>query len=178
MGAFFDRLEEDHIAFIARQQLFFVATATEGAHPNLSPKGYDTLRVLGPDHLVFVDWPGSGNQTATHVAEHGRITLMFCSFERAPLILRVYGTGRVLAVNTTEFSALATRLGDAVGPHARQLIDIRVQRVQTSCGYGVPLFEFRGSRETLQRYYDKRHAEVDWDAYLVERTKAQPPVAR
>jgi len=178
MGAFFDRLEEDHVAFIACQQLFFVATATEGAHPNLSPKGYDTLRVLGPDRLVFVDWPGSGNQTATHVAEHGRITLMFCSFDRAPLILRVYGAGRVLAANGPEFTALAARLGDAVGPHTRQLIDIRVQRVQTSCGYGVPLFEFRGPRETLQRYYDKRHAEVDWDAYLVERAKPQAPVAR
>jgi hypothetical protein len=178
MGAFFDRLEDDHIAFIARQQLFFVATATEGAHPNLSPKGYDTLRVLGPDHLVFVDWPGSGNQTATHVAEHGRITLMFCSFERAPLILRVYGTGCVRAASTPDFAALAPRLGDAVGPHTRQLIEIRVQRVQTSCGYGVPLFEFRGPRDTLQRYYDKRHAEVDWNAYLVERSKPQPPVSR
>ena len=178
MGAFFDRLEEDHIAFMVRQPLFFVATATEGAHPNVSPKGYDSLRVLGPEQLVFVDWPGSGNQTATHVAEHGRITLMFCSFERAPLILRVYGTGRVLAASTPEFAALASRLDAAVGPHTRQLIDIRVKRVQTSCGYGVPMFEFVGPRETLQRYYDKRHAEVDWDAYLVERSKPQPPVAR
>jgi hypothetical protein len=178
MGAFFDRLEEDHIAFMARQQLFFVATAAAGAHPNLSPKGYDTLRVLGPEQVVFVDWPGSGNQTATHVAEHGRITLMFCSFERAPLILRVYGTGRVLAANGPEFAALAARLDGGVGPHTRQLIDIRVQRVQTSCGYGVPLFEFQGPRETLQGYYDKRHTEVDWDAYLAERAKPQPPVAR
>jgi hypothetical protein len=178
MAAFFDRLEEEHVAFIARQRVFFVATATDGAHPNVSPKGYDTLRVLAADHLVFIDWPGSGNQTATHVAEHGRVTLMFCSFERTPLILRVYCSGRVLAARSGEFTALASRLGDAVGPHTRQLIDIRVQRVQTSCGYGVPLFDFRGSRDTLVRYYDKRHGEVDWDAYLAERTKPQPPVAR
>ena len=178
MAAFFDRLEEEHVAFIARQRVFFVATATAGAHPNLSPKGYDTLHVLAPDRLVFIDWPGSGNQTATHVAEHGRVTLMFCSFERAPLILRVYGSGRVLAVKSEEFAALASRLGDAVGAHTRQLIDIRVLRVQTSCGYAVPLFDFRGSRDTLERYYDKRHVEVDWDAYLVEHTKPQPPVAR
>lgn len=178
MAAFFDRLEEQHIAFVARQRLFFVATATDGAHPNLSPKGYDTLRVLAPDRLVFVDWPGSGNQTATHVAEHGRLTLMFCSFERVPLILRVYGSGRVLAANSDEFTALASRLGDAVGSHTRQLIDIRVLRVQTSCGYAVPLFDFRGARDTLERYYDKRHAEVDWDAYLYECSKPQPPVAR
>lgn len=178
MGAFFDCLEPEHVEFIARQQLFFVATATDGAHPNLSPKGYDTLRVLGPERLVFVDWPGSGNQTATHVAEHGRITLMFCSFERAALILRVYGSGRVLAAGSPEFGALAAQLGEAVGPHTRQLIDIRVQRVQTSCGYGVPLFDFHASRDTLERYYDKRHAEVDWDAYVAERAKPQEPVAR
>ena len=178
MAALFDRLEADHIGFIARQRLFFVATATAGAHPNLSPKGYDTLRVLAPDRLVFIDWPGSGNQTGTHVAEHGRITLMFCSFERAPLILRVYGSARVIAANTPEFGALAAELGDAVGPHTRQLIDIHVRRVQTSCGYAVPLFEYVGQRETLQRYYDKRHAEVDWDAYLAERSAPQPPVTR
>jgi len=178
MGAFFDRLEEEHTVFIAHQRVSFVATATDGAHPNLSPKGYDTLRVLAPDRLVLIDWPGSGNQTATHVAEHGRVTLMFCSFERAPFILRVYGSGRVLAAKSSEFVALASRLGDAVGPHTRQLVDIRVQRVQTSCGYGVPLFDFRGSRDTLARYYDKRHAEVDWDAYLAERAKPQPPVVR
>ena len=178
MAALFDRLEADHMAFVARQRLFFVATATDGAHPNLSPKGYDTLRVLGPDRLVFIDWPGSGNQTGTHVGEHGRITLMFCSFERTPLILRVYGSGRVIAAKTPEFAALAAELGDAVGPHIRQLIDIRVRRVQTSCGYAVPLFQYVGPRDTLQRYYDKRHAEVDWDAYLAERSQPQPPVAR
>jgi len=178
MAALFDRLEEEHITFIVRQRMFFLATATDGAHPNLSPKGYDTLRVLGPDRLVFIDWPGSGNQTATHVAEHGRMTLMFCSFEKAPLILRVYGSGRVLAANMADFAALAAELGDAVGPHTRQLIDIRVRRVQTSCGYAVPLFEYQGPRDTLQRYYDKRHAEVDWDAYVAEHSRRQPPVAR
>lgn len=178
MAALFDRLEPEHTAFIERQRVFFVATAPDGAHPNLSPKGYDTLRVLAPDRIVFVDWPGSGNQTATHVAEHGRLTLMFCSFDRTALILRVYGTGRVLAVGSPEFAALAERLGGAVGPHVRQLIDIRVVRVQTSCGFGVPMFEYRGERDTLARYYDKRHAEVDWPAYLRERAKPQPPVAR
>jgi predicted pyridoxine 5'-phosphate oxidase superfamily flavin-nucleotide-binding protein len=92
MAEFFERLESKHVEFIAQQKLSFVATAAEGAHPNVSPKGYDSLAVLAPDHLAFVDLPGSGNQTATHVAEHGRITLMFCSFERTSLILRVYGS--------------------------------------------------------------------------------------
>jgi predicted pyridoxine 5'-phosphate oxidase superfamily flavin-nucleotide-binding protein len=178
MAKLFDRLEPEHVAFIERQKLFFVATACADAHPNLSPKGYDTLRVLAPDRLAYVDWPGSGNQTATHVAEHGRITLMFASFERAAMILRVYGKGRVVARKSPDFESLAALLGERVGPHVRQLIDIGVQRVQTSCGYAVPLFEYAGERETLQGYYDKKHAEVDWDGYLDERTRPQPPVAR
>ena len=178
MAKFFNQLEPEHVPFIERQPLFFVATATDGGHPNLSPKGYRSLAVLAPDHLAYVDWPGSGNQTATHVAEHGRITLMFCSFERAPLILRVYGRGVVRHRHSAEFAALASRLGDRVGPHTRQLIDIAVQRVQTSCGYAVPLFEHRGDRETLRSYYDAKHAQVDWDAYLEEHTRPQPPPVR
>ena len=178
MAAFFDQLEPEHIAFINRQQLFFVATATDGANPNLSPKGYQALSVLGPDRLAYVDLPGSGNQTATHVAEHGRITLMFCSFESKPMILRVYGKGRVIHRHSAQFRELATRLGDKVGVHTRQLIDIAVRRVQTSCGYAVPLFEYRGQRETLLKYHDKKHAELDWEAYLDERCAAQPPVLR
>ena len=176
MAKFFEQLEREHIAFIERQALFFVATAADGAHPNLSPKGYHALSVLGPTRLAYVDWPGSGNQTATHVAQHGRITLMFCSFERVPLILRIYGSGRVLHRHSGEFAALATTLGDKVGPHTWQLIDINVQRVQTSCGYAVPLFEYRGDRETLQRYYDKKHAEVDWEEYLDDHTRPQSPI--
>ncbi|HVN85081.1 MAG TPA: pyridoxamine 5'-phosphate oxidase family protein [Candidatus Binatia bacterium] len=178
MAAFFDRLEPEHIEFINRQPLFFVATATDGAHPNLSPKGYHALAVLAPDRVAYVDLPGSGNQTATHVAEHGRITLMFCSFESKPLILRVYGRGEVVARHTPAFEQLAELLGERVGRHTRQLIDIRVQRVQTSCGYAVPLFEYRGQRETLVKYHDKKHGEIDWEAYIRERTAPQPPVAR
>ncbi|MBI1817201.1 MAG: pyridoxamine 5'-phosphate oxidase family protein [Deltaproteobacteria bacterium] len=178
MAAFFERLEPEHIAFIEKQHMFFVASATDGAHPNLSPKGYEALTVLGPDRLVYVDWPGSGNQTATHVAEHGRITLMFCSFEGGTTILRVYGKGQVIARHSDEFAELAGVLGDTVGSHTRQLIAITVQRVQTSCGYAVPLFEYRGQRETLSKYYDKKHAEVDWEAYLTEHTAPQAPIVR
>ncbi|MGH3055225.1 MAG: pyridoxamine 5'-phosphate oxidase family protein [Gaiellaceae bacterium] len=176
MAKFFEQLEPEHIAFIERQAVFFVATAQDWAHPNLSPKGYQSLSVLGPARVAYVDWPGSGNQTATHVAQHGRITLMFCSFERVPMILRVYGKGRVLHRRSAEFVALAPELGDKVGAHTRQVIDISVQRVQTSCGYAVPLFEYQGQRETLQRYHDTKHATIDWEAYLDERTQAQPPI--
>ena len=175
MAEFFDRLEPAHQTFIEQQRMFFVASAADGAHPNLSPKGYDSLAVLGPDRLAYVDWPGSGNQTATHVTQHGRLTLMFCSFDRTALILRVYGRGRVVARGTPAFDELAARLGARVGPHTRQLIDIAVLRVQTSCGYAVPLFEYQGERDTLARYYDKKHATTDWEAYLADRTRPQPP---
>lgn len=178
MAQFFDQLESEHVEFIERQPLFFVATASEGAHPNLSPKGYESLQVLAPDRIAYVDWPGSGNQTATHVAQHGRITLMFCSFDKKPMILRVYGKGRVHGRGTTPFESLAAKLEEKVGPHTRQLIEIEVQRVQTSCGYAVPLFEYRGDRETLQKYYDKKHGEVDWEAYVGERAEPQPPIVR
>lgn len=175
MARFFEQLEPSHIEFIGSQRMFFVASSGDGVHPNLSPKGYDTLAVLGPDRLAYVDWPGSGNQTATHLGENGRITLMFCSFERTPLILRIYGRGRVVSRTAAEFAELAARLGDRVGPHTRQLIEIAVQRVQTSCGYAVPLFDYRGDRNTLQGYYDRKHAEVDWEAYLDSRSRPQPP---
>lgn len=178
MAQFFDQLEPEHVAFIERQAMFFVATAAEGAHPNLSPKGYDSLQVLAPDRIVYVDWPGSGNQTATHVAEHGRITLMFCSFDSKPLILRVYGRGRVHRRDGEDFASLAEALGEKLGPHTRQLIEIEVQRVQTSCGYAVPLFEYRGERETLHKYFEKKHREVDWETYLEEHSRPQPPVVR
>src|SRR5262249_29389942 len=117
MAQLFDQLEPEHIEFIDRQRLFFVATATDGAHPNLSPKAYCSLAVLDPRRLIHVDWPGSGNQTATHIAEHGRVTLMFLSFERAPLILRVFGSAKVLHRRSREFAALVPLLGERVGPH-------------------------------------------------------------
>ncbi len=179
MAEFFDELRPEHRAFIEQQHVFFVASGADGSHPNLSPKGYETLAVLDANRLAYVDWPGSGNQTATHVDLHGRVTLMFCSFDRKPLILRVYGRGRVVSRHTPDFEALAAALGDRVGEHTRQLIEIQVQCVQTSCGYAVPLFEYQGERDTLARYYDKKHATTDWEAYLRAHTRPQAsPVAR
>ncbi|HYD48178.1 MAG TPA: pyridoxamine 5'-phosphate oxidase family protein [Terriglobales bacterium] len=173
MAKFFATLEPEHIEFISRQRMFFVASSADDGFPNLSPKGYDTLAVLGPQRLAYADWPGSGNQTATHIAAQGRLTLMFCSFERVPLILRVYGQAQVIRHKTEKFDLLAAQLGERAGPHTRQLIDIEVRQVQTSCGYAVPLFDYRGQRQTLQGYYDKKHAEVDWEEYLTQRSQPQ-----
>lgn len=130
-----DRLSD----FIARQSVFFVASAPLSAngHVNLSPKGLDTFRVLGPHEVAYLDMTGSGNETAAHMAENGRITVMFCAFEGPPKILRLFGRGRAVLPGTDEWQELIPRFDEMLG--ARQLIVVDVERVATSCGYGVPL---------------------------------------
>ena len=162
MANFSSSLSEKHIDFIRAQKVFFVATAPlvgEG-FPNLSPKGYDALHVLGPGRLAYVDLPGSGNQTASHLAQGAPITFMFCGFESQALILRVYGRGCALAPGTPEFDAVAAKIESSVlSPATRQIFDITVEKVQTSCGYGVPRYAFQGDRPTLVKYYDKAERE-------------------
>jgi len=133
---FFRALDDKHRAFIARQPMFFVATAAEGARINLSPKGMDSFRVLGPNRVAYLDLGGSGNETQAHLAADGRITIMFCAFDNPALILRLYGTGRFVIAGEPEFDALAQHFPRL--PGARQVFDIAVDSVQTSCGWGVP----------------------------------------
>ena len=155
MADFFDALDDKHIAMIGKQPVFFVATAAEDARINLSPKGYDAFRVLSPTRVAYLDLAGSGNETHAHLAADGRITLMFCNFEQPALILRIYGTGRAVLPQDddwTELSADFTLL-----PGTRQIFDIAVESVQTSCGWGVPFMEYRSERATLK----KAHAQSD-----------------
>jgi predicted pyridoxine 5'-phosphate oxidase superfamily flavin-nucleotide-binding protein len=142
--------------FIEEQPLFFVATAPlDGAgHVNLSPKGLDCLRVLGPHEVAYLDLTGSGNETAAHVTENGRITLMFCAFAGPPKILRLYGRGRVVLPDTEEWEALRARFPDY--PGARQVVAVRVTRVQTSCGFAVPRMELVEQRDTLLRWAEAK----------------------
>jgi hypothetical protein len=142
----------DHItdalrAFIEAQRLFFVASAPLSAagHVNLSPKGTDCFRVLSPSRVGYMDLIGSGNETAAHTLENGRITLMFCAFDGPPNILRLYGRGRAVRPGDADWDALAAHF--PVYPSTRHLIVADIDRVQTSCGFGVPLFEYRGERE-------------------------------
>lgn len=139
-------------AFIEAQKVFFVASAPAGAggHVNLSPKGMDTFRVLGPDCVAYLDLTGSGNETAAHVRENGRITLMFCAFEGKPMVLRLYGRGMVLREGAEKWNELAA-LFPAM-PGVRQIMVVDVMRVQTSCGFGVPLMKFEGDRDALARW--------------------------
>jgi Pyridoxamine 5'-phosphate oxidase len=148
MGKVLPRLTEGLQGFIERQHLFFVATAPlAGGHVNLSPKGMDSFRVLGPTTVAYLDNVGSGNETAAHVLENGRITFMFCAFEGSPLILRLYGTGRAVLPVDAEWAALAARFPSR--PGIRQIIVAELTRVQTSCGEAVPLFGYAGERQQL-----------------------------
>ncbi len=152
MGRPLDSISAELQAFIEAQPVFFVATAPldPAGHVNLSPKGLDSFRVLGPGRVAYLDLTGSGNETSAHLRENGRVTFMFCSFSGPPRILRIYGRGRTALPGSTEWSELAGRF-EAI-PGARQIIVADVERVSTSCGYGVPLMESVGERDTLQRW--------------------------
>jgi len=154
MAKTLDSIDERLGEFIGNQRIFFTASAAADGRVNVSPKDTASLRILNELTVVYLDQTGSGNETAAHVrASGGRLTLMFCAFEGAPMILRLYGTAKVVARKGGEYAEL---LGSAFGgvepPGARQMIVLYVDRVQTSCGYGVPLFEYAGERDTLRRW--------------------------
>lgn len=148
----FEALQPRHIEFVRAQHLFFVATAplSQEGHVNLSPKGYDSFEVIDPQRVAYIDLGGSSAETQTHIEENGRICLMFCSFDRTPLIVRLYGRGRVHASGCEAFAALRARFTKIAGP-ARAIIEIELTRVQDSSGWGVPFFEYRGDRQKGSR---------------------------
>lgn len=163
----FDRISDDLSAFIAEQPLFFVGSAPiEGGHVNLSPKGLDTLRVLDPVTVAYLDMTGSGNETSAHLADNGRLTIMFCSFGSRALILRLYGRGRTVLPGDDGFDDLKARF--PANPGLRQFIVLDVERVQTSCGYAVPRMENPRERDTLLRWSEKK-GEVGILAYQQEK---------
>lgn len=156
MGKVVDCITPELRSFIEEQPLFFVASAprSDEGHVNLSPKGLDCLRVLGPHEVAYLDLTGSGNETAAHLAENGRITLMFCAFTGAPRILRLYGRGRVVLPDADGWDALRECFPEY--PGVRQVIAVRVTRVQTSCGFAVPRMEPAGQRDTLLRWAEAK----------------------
>lgn len=145
--------------WITAQPLFFIATAPLSAqgHINVSPRGLDTLRILDPHQVAFLDLTGSGNESAAHIVENARTTLMFCAFTGAPRILRLYGEGEVLLPGNAGWDALRPRFPDL--PGARQIIRLRVTRVQTSCGFGVPLMDYLGPRDDLSAWANNKGEE-------------------
>src|SRR5271165_6088641 len=157
MASFFSRIEPALREFIERQHIFFTASATADSRINLSPKGSDSFRVLGPDAVAYLDQTGSGNEAAAHLRSDGRLTIMFCAFEGAPMILRLYGRGRPLPRGSEEYARLlATAFAGEEPPGARQIVVLEVESVQTSCGYAVPLFEYKEERQTLKNWASRK----------------------
>ena len=157
MGRRSAEISDGHRAFIGRQKIFFTATAAPGGRVNVSPKGMDSLRVLAPGRVVWLSVTGSGNETAAHLAESDRMTLMFCSFEAEPLILRLYGQARAIHPADAEWPRLIALFSPL--PGARQLFDLHVDLVQTSCGMAVPFFDYRGERGALNAWAEKKGPE-------------------
>lgn len=154
MARFYDALEASHRDFIAAQKMFFTASGTADSRLNLSPKGMDSLRILAPDRLAYLDLTGSGNETAAHLAHDGRLTLMWCSFDSQPLILRTYGRGRSVRRQDAAWAALHAHFPAL--PGERQIIVLDIESVQTSCGYAVPMYDYAGERDTLARWSEKK----------------------
>ena len=150
MADFYDRLDDKLKAFIADQHLYFVATAPNEGRINLSPKGMDTFRVLDDNTVCYLDLTGSGNETAAHLMENGRITVMLCSFNGPANILRLYGTGEVVQPGEDRFEELIGLFPDL--PGVRQIMVIHVETLQTSCGYGVPQYDMVAERQTLVKW--------------------------
>lgn len=143
--------------FIGKQKIFFTASAAAGGRVNVSPKDGASLRILDELKVAYLDQTGSGNETAAHVHANGRLTLMFCAFEGAPMILRLYGSANVLGRRSAEYSELLASAFEGIEPPgARQIVVLDIDRVQTSCGYGVPLFDYAGERDTLRRWAESK----------------------
>ena len=150
MAKRFGSLTEQHIRFIRAQRIFFVGTAAADSRVNVSPKGMDSLRVIDDRRVVWLNVTGSGNETAAHVLADPRMTLMFCAFEGPPLILRLYGRARAIHLTAAEWTALSALFQPL--PGTRQLFELSVDLVQTSCGAGVPLYQYLGDREELNEW--------------------------
>ena len=157
MAKQFETLQDDHRRFIARQHVFFTASAAAGGRVNLSPKDGKSLRLIGERTAAYLDQTGSGNETAAHVKANGRLTFMFCAFEGLPQILRLYGRGRIAPRGGDEYARLlAEAFGGEEPVGARQMVLLDIELVQTSCGYAVPLFDYVGERENLLRWAETK----------------------
>ena len=150
MAKFYTELDAALREFIAGQHLFFVATAAASGRINLSPKGMDTFRILDDRTIAYLDLTGSGNETAAHLRADGRMTIMFCALEGKPLILRLYGGAEVVGLRGEQGQRLRPLFPSF--PGARQIIVLRIESVQTSCGFAVPLCEFKGERDLLVKW--------------------------
>jgi hypothetical protein len=157
LGKQFNQIEPDQREFIAQQRIFFNASAVADGRVNISPRDGASLRVLGPNSVVYLDFTGSGNETAAHLRINSRLTLMFCAFAGSPMVLRLYGQGRMLSRRSREYQDMLTSVFEGIEPPGtRQMVLLDVERVMTSCGYNVPLFDYVGERPTLRRWAEAK----------------------
>lgn len=168
MAKQFDKLNPNLTEFIQAQKMFFVGTAAESGKVNISPKGMDTFRVIDEKRVIWLNLTGSGNETAAHLLRNNRITIMFCAFEGKPLILRLYGTAKIYHEQDEEWKKHIDDFSNV--PGARQLIEIDLELVQTSCGFGVPLMEYQGARTQLMAWAEHKGKE-GIKAYQLEKNK-------
>ncbi len=164
----YDTLTQGHRDFIAQQKLFFVATAplSDAGHINLSPKGYDAFKILDDLTVAYLDLGGSGIETQAHIQENGRITLMFCAFEGAPNILRLYGSGQAFDFTHPDYQSYLDQFPGF--DRARAIIVVKLKRIQDSCGWGVPIYAFKGERDQLKRYIDHKPT-TEWQQSRLEK---------
>jgi hypothetical protein len=168
MAKFHTRLNEELREFIAAQHIFFHASAPNDGRINLSPKGQDTFRILSDTRVAYLDLTGSECETAAHLAENGRLTIMFCSFEESPLIVRLYGRGSVVRPRDDHWRDLRHHFADV--PGERQIIVLDIESIMTTCGFAVPLFEFKAQRERLAEY-TRKMGDVRMDEYREKRNQ-------
>ena len=168
MAKFFDHLNEDLSTFVQEQAIFFVGTAAAEGRVNVSPKGLDTLRVLNPNQVAWINLTGSGNETAAHLLQNSRMTLMFCSFSKRPLILRIYGQAKALHERDEAFGQYVDLFPPMKG--TRQIMLLDIESVQTSCGYAVPFMEFKEERSVLTAWVENKGKE-GLDAYREEKNQ-------
>ena len=169
MAKFLPQLDERLSDFIGKQKMFFTASAPTDGRVNLSPKGLDTFRIISPSRVGYLDATGSGNETAAHLLQNGRITFLFCAFDGPPLILRLYARGRSVQTSDPEWAELRPLFGTPL-PGERQLIIAEVESVQTSCGYGVPLYSFQEHRTQLPAWAEHKGSEA-LVAYRAEKNR-------
>jgi Pyridoxamine 5'-phosphate oxidase len=154
MAQMYEELSERHAEFVQAQKMYFVGTATADSRINVSPKGMDSLRIINPKRVAWLNVTGSGNETSAHVQADARMTVMFCAFEGPPLILRLYGRARVVHPGDADWSRLYALFKPL--PGARQIFDLAIDHVQTSCGMGVPLYDYKDQRGQLEPWAEKK----------------------
>ncbi|AWV97019.1 pyridoxamine 5'-phosphate oxidase family protein [Arcticibacterium luteifluviistationis] len=170
MAKIHPEISEDLKKFIEAQHIFFVGTAMEDGKVNVSPKGRDSMRVIGPNKILWRNLTGSGNETAAHIKKVNRITLMWCAFEGKPMILRCYGTAKAYHERDTEWEEL-----NGMFPHsngARQVYEIEVETVQTSCGYSIPFMDFKEDRDVLEKWTENKGRDGIRDYWKEKNTKS------